>query len=131
MYSVHGKKIIDALPGSEAACKELMVMAIQFLCTRYPKQFYYNSKSGLFSNHILETQSDTLSIDPLEFLLNHVPEDFLVTLKDEKTGLYVMRAGVSCSAVGWNVSTKIGKPLHEIHEPVPDYKEKMQFSMDR
>ncbi|KAG6817079.1 hypothetical protein H0H87_012847 [Tephrocybe sp. NHM501043] len=25
----------------------------------------------------------------------------------------------------------MGKPLHEIHEPVPDYKEKMKASMDR
>jgi hypothetical protein len=33
--------------------------------------------------------------------------------------------------LGWNVGTKIGLQLHEIHEPIPDYKEKMQFSMDR
>jgi hypothetical protein len=33
--------------------------------------------------------------------------------------------------MGWNVGTKIGLQLHQIHDPIPDYKEKMQFSMDR
>jgi hypothetical protein len=42
-----------------------------------------------------------------------------------------LRAAVICSALGWNVASKIDKRLDEIHEPIPDYKEKMQFSMDR
>ncbi|KAJ7929274.1 hypothetical protein B0H13DRAFT_2228556 [Mycena leptocephala] len=103
LYSQHGKKIVDSQPGSEDACRELMEMVIQFVCARYPRQFQ----------------------------LDHIPEDFLITLEDKKSGLYHFRAGVSCSSVGWNVSTKIGLPLHEIHRPVPDYKEKMEFSMNR
>jgi hypothetical protein len=63
--------------------------------------------------------------------LENVPEDFLITQKDEKTGLYAMRAGIACSALGWNIEVKMGKPLHEIHDVVPDYQEKMRFSMDR
>lgn len=106
-------------------------MVIQFLCVRYPNQFQFESKTGVFHNRILGSLSDTRLVKPLLFLLDHVPEDFLITQEDEKTGLYVLRAGVSCSAVGWNMSTKMGKPLHEIHAPVPDYKERMQFSMDR
>ncbi|KAH7926291.1 hypothetical protein BV22DRAFT_1128273 [Leucogyrophana mollusca] len=131
LYAKHGKVIIDYLPGSEAACKELMEVVIQFLCVRYPNQFEYDDWTGSFTNHILGSRFDTLKVHPLLFLLENVPEDFLITQEDEATGLYVMRAGVSCSAVGWNMSEKIGRPLHQIHGPVPDYKEKMAFSMDR
>ncbi|KAJ6500454.1 hypothetical protein C8R45DRAFT_819765 [Mycena sanguinolenta] len=131
LYSKHGKKIIDALPGSEDACRELMEMVIQFVCARYPRQFIMDTTSGVFHNNILGIASDTRSMHPLVFLLQHIPEDFLLTQEDKKTGLYVFRAGVSCSSVGWNVSTKIGLPLHDIHKPVPDYKEKMEFSMNR
>ena len=46
-------------------------------------------------------------------------------------GLYYLRAGVICSSLGWDVATKIGKKLGDIHEPIPDYKEKMTMSMDR
>jgi hypothetical protein len=131
LYAEHGQKVIDIAPGAEAACVELMHMVIQFLCARYPTQFAFDSSTGVLQNRILGTQNDTRKDNPLEVLLDNVPEDFLLTLPDEKTGLYYLRAGLSCSAVGWNMSQKINKPLHEIHGPVPDYKEKMQFSMDR
>lgn len=131
LYAEHGKLVIDAMPGSELACTELMEMVIQFLCARYPNQFQFDPSTGVFHNDITGVDSDTRAVQPLVFLLDHVPEDFLITQKDEKTGLYCLRAGLSCSAVGWNMGNKIGRPLHEIHAPVPDYKEKMQFSMDR
>ncbi|KAJ4501823.1 hypothetical protein C8R41DRAFT_17267 [Lentinula lateritia] len=129
LHAKHGKQIIDALPGSELACRELMEMAIQFLCVRYPKQFHFDGRT--LYNRILDTKSKVDEEDPLVVLNNNVPEDFLLTLPDSKTGLYTMVAGVCCSSIGWNVATKIGKPLKEIHNVVPDYKEKMEFSMDR
>lgn len=52
-------------------------------------------------------------------------------LRNPDDGLYYFRAGLLCSALGWNVSTKLGLTLKEIHAPIPDYKEKMEFSMDR
>lgn len=131
LYAQYGKKIVDALPGSEGACRELMEMVIQFLTRRYPNQFTYDSNEGTFENRILGTVTQTRRTNPLIVLLENVPEDFLITQGDEKTGLYSLRAGVSCSAVGWNLGTKIGKNLSEIHVPVPDYKERMEFSMDR
>lgn len=131
LYAQYGKKIINGLPGSEGACRELMEMVIQFLTHRYPNQFIYDSNDGAFENRILGTITQTRQLNPLVVLLENVPEDFLITQGDAKTGLYSLRAGVSCSAVGWNLGTKIGKNLSEIHVPVPDYKERMEFSMDR
>jgi hypothetical protein len=108
-----------------------MEMVIQFLCARYPDQFNFDKRTRLFHNYILKTSSNIRNIDPWMFLLENVPEDFLITQKDEQTGLYVMTAGIACSALGWNIEMKMGKPLHEIHEVVPDYKERMSYSMDR
>lgn len=118
-----------------------MEMVLQFLCARYPHYFSLrpsSSSSGsgyIFSNKILGVETrvggDDQEKHPLLVLLDHVPEDFAITLRDPATGYYSFRAGVICSALGWSVATKIGKKLHEIHEDVPDYKEKMQFSMDR
>ncbi|KIY43659.1 hypothetical protein FISHEDRAFT_68068 [Fistulina hepatica ATCC 64428] len=131
LHVLHGKKIINALPGSEAACRELMEMVIQFLCARYPAQFELDQKKAVFSNRILGTCTDITSADPLKFLLENVPEDFAVMIEDKKTSLYYLRAGVICSAVGWNIAEKMGRPLHEIHEIVPYYKKVMEFSMNR
>ncbi|KAI9804437.1 MAG: hypothetical protein M1825_001336 [Sarcosagium campestre] len=128
----HGKAVLDYLPGSELACKELMEMALQFLCARYPHYFSLSEDKTVFRNGILKTETRLRQVrHPLYILLDNVPEDFAVMLRDPTNGFYYFRAGVICSALGWNVGSKIGMQLHEIHGPIPDYKEKMQFSMDR
>ncbi|KAJ5689177.1 hypothetical protein N7462_003569 [Penicillium macrosclerotiorum] len=130
LYAKNGKEVLDALPGSELACKELMEMVLQFICARYPQHFTLVDKDTL-RNHILGTQQNIRAKPPLEVLLDNVPEDFGLMMRDDETGYYFLRAAVICSALGWNVGSKIGKQLHQIHAPIPDYKEKMQFSMDR
>ena len=106
-------------------------MAIQFLCARYPRYFALSEDKLWLQNKILGIRANIRQKHPLLILLDHVPEDFAITLRDPETGYYVFRAGVICSAIGWSLGTKIGLRLDEIHQPVPDYKEKMKFSMDR
>jgi Protein of unknown function (DUF3445) len=130
LYVRHGEAVLDYLPGSELACKELMEMAVQFLCARYP-QYFSLLDNRMFENKILGRTQDIRSKHPLEILLDNIPEDFAIMMRDDNTGFYFFRAGVICSSLGWNVATKIGLQLHQIHSPIPDYKEKMQFSMDR
>ncbi|KAL1683550.1 hypothetical protein EV122DRAFT_286292 [Schizophyllum commune] len=134
LYATHGSLILGALPGSELACAELLQMVAQWLSVRYPNCFSLDPYTLLFQNHILGKEVCIKGVegaDALRVLLDHVPEDFALTLENEKTGLYHMCAGVVCSSVGWNAAGKMGKPLHEIHGPVPHYKERMQMSMDR
>ncbi|KAJ5099737.1 hypothetical protein N7532_006738 [Penicillium argentinense] len=130
LFTKNGKAVLDALPGSELACKELMEMVLQYICTRYPQYFTLIDKR-ILQNYILGTEQDIRAKPPLEVLLDNVPEDFALMLRDDKTGYYYLRAAVICSALGWNVESKIGRRLDAIHAPIPDYKEKMQFSMDR
>ncbi|CRG87672.1 hypothetical protein PISL3812_04692 [Talaromyces islandicus] len=130
LYAKHGKEVLDWLPGSEIACKELMEMVIQYICARYPRLFSLKG-DRILVNGILGTEQDIRAKHPLEVLMDNVPEDFAITMRDDKTGYYSFRAGVICSSLGWNVGTKIGLQLHEVHAPIPDYKEKMKFSMDR
>lgn len=130
LFAKNGKAVLDALPGSELACKELMEMVLQYVCARYPQYFTLVDKR-ILKNRILDTEQDIRAKPPLEILLDNIPEDFALMLRDDDTGFYFLRAAVICSALGWNVASKIGRQLHQIHAPIPDYKEKMQFSMDR
>ncbi|OCL04797.1 hypothetical protein AOQ84DRAFT_300134 [Glonium stellatum] len=131
LFAKYGSRVLDSLPGSELACKELMEMVLQFLCARYPHYFRLDREKMVFYNGILNTESDLKTTPPLRVILNNVPEDFAIMLRDPETGFYFFRAGVICSSLGWDLGTKMGMQLHEIHAPIPDYKEKMQFSMDR
>jgi hypothetical protein len=131
LFQKYGKMVLDYLPGSELACKELMEMCLQFYCARYPEYFSLSADKTTFHNGILNKDTDIKIMHPLHVLLNNVPEDFAIVLRNENDGMYYFRAGVICSSLGWNVSTKIGLQLKDIHKPIPDYKEKMSFSMDR
>jgi hypothetical protein len=133
LFEKHGKNVLQMLPGSEAACNELMEMAVQFLCARYPHYFRITGAPGeeVLINKILNKVFRIRTMEPLKVLLENIPEDFAITLRNQETGDYEFRAGVVCSSLGWNVGTKIGKNLREIHAPIPDYREKMAMSMDR
>jgi hypothetical protein len=131
LFAKYGSQVLDYLPGSELVCKELMEMALQFYCARFPRYFSLSADKKTFYNGILNTSTELKRFHPLHVLLNNVPEDFAIVLRNEKDGMYEFRAGLVCSSLGWNVGTKIGMQLQEIHKPIPDYKEKMSFSMDR
>lgn len=111
-----------------------MEICLQFLCARYPQYFslcHSHGEGHVFRNGLLKNETVIKSMHPLHVLLENIPEDFAVMLRNPDDGFYYLRAGVLCSSLGWNVSTKIGMQLRKIHEPIPDYKEKMEFSMDR
>ena len=131
LYQKYGPMVLQQLPGGEVATKELMEMCLEFYCARYPQYFRIDKASMVFHNSLLNTTTDLRTTEPLHVLLNNVAEDFAVMLRHPDTGIYSFRSGVICSSLGWNVASKIGLKLHEIHAPIPDYKEKMQFSMDR
>lgn len=129
LYAQKGKRVLDSLPGSELACKELLELVLQYVCARYP-QYFSLVDDRILQNRILDTEQDVWSKPPLEILIDNIPEDFAITLRDDQTGFYVLRAGVVCSSIGWSIDEKMGLPLHLIHAPVPDYN-KMQTSMER
>lgn len=131
LFKEYGDMVLQYLPGSEPACKEIMEMCLQFYCTRYPAYFSLSDDKKTFHNGILKEDTDIKSMHPLHVILNNIPEDFAIMLRNEEDGMYYFRAGVICSSLGWNVGTKIGLQLKDIHKPIPDYKEKMSFSMDR
>ena len=134
LYQKFGKMVLQYLPGSELGCKEIMEHALQFLCARYPQHFsltHSEDKGYVFKNGLLNNETVIKDMHPLHVLLHNVPEDFAVMLRNPDDGMYYFRAGLLCSSLGWNVDTKIGMQLKEIHSPIPDYKEKMEMSMDR
>ena len=134
LFEKYGKMVLDHLPGSQLAAKEVMEMALQFYCARFPQFFrleLHAADGWVFHNSILRTATIIREHHPLHVLLNNVPEDFALMLRNPADGYYYFRGGVICSALGWNLGSKLGMKLKEIHAPIPDYKEKMEFSMDR
>ena len=132
LWQQHGTLVLDYLPGVDFAAKEVMELALQFYATRYPQFFTlaHAAAGWTFHNRLLGTSTAVHAIHPLHVLVRHVPEDFALMVR-HPDGQYYFRGGVICSALGWNVGTKLGRPLRAIHDPVPEYAAKMDVSMDR
>lgn len=125
----YGHRVMDSLPGSEMACRELVEMVVQFLCARYPH--YFSCDGTTLHNEILGATQNITTSRPLDVLFHHVPEDFAIMIRDSQSGEYFFRAGIICASIGWTLGDKLGLGLDRIHEPVPDYQERMGFSMKR
>ncbi|KAF3910884.1 hypothetical protein ABW20_dc0107314 [Dactylellina cionopaga] len=138
LYDEHRQRIITVVSeeidgnGTIAlAWRELKEMIIQFLCARYPKYFSLDLQKMVFYNRILDRRFELEEVDSVKFIFENVPEEFAIMSLDEKTGKYVNRGGIICSAIGFDIAGVVGKELGQIHAGVPDYKEKMGMSMDR
>ncbi|KAB5549593.1 hypothetical protein GE09DRAFT_1241222 [Coniochaeta sp. 2T2.1] len=131
LLRTHPDNVRFDYPGSELASRELMEMLLQFLTTRYPQYFSLTNDNTTLHNRLLNTTSDLLSTPPLKVIFDNIPEDYALMLRNEDDSLYYLRAARVCSSVGWDIGQHRNKPLAEIHAPLPDFKERLAFSMDR
>lgn len=132
------KKQLKSLEGSEEAAYELLQMLSEHLTRRFPTLFKFKGdyivelNSGL--SYLTRKPSDKNTkgcMQPLEIAARLCQEDFLI-LQQGADGLHRLTAAALVYPSGWNLGSKIGKALHQIHVPaIPYYKEKLQLSMDR
>ena len=65
---------------------------------------------------------------PLEVASRNVQEDLVIMSKVD--GHWVMTAASVCFPSRWDLTKKIGKNLHEIHAPVPEYEQRIGMATD-
>ena len=108
LFDTHRDDVLDSLPGGEDACAEL-VEAMR--------------AAGV-------PGSPAPDVHPLEVIGRAVPEDFCVHLPGPD-GRLVLVAGCVCFPNKWLLADKIGRPVVEIHSPVPGYAPQVGVPVDR
>ena len=86
-----------------------------------------------FDDGAVPTQED---IHPLEMAARMVPEDLLLLAPRQRDGSpdvtdWVLVAAALAFPAHWVLAEKMGRPLAEIHGPVPHYGELLERPMDR
>lgn len=134
----HPDIALQAAPEAIPAVNELYTwLTSTYLPTRYPNTYtlsLQDSPSNLINNATGTFIPLTPPPDPreaLELLGENIDQDFLILLKDNKSGQYSLQAYATCFPSGFNTKEKFGMRLSEIHGPVPRYGEKLEKSMDR
>lgn len=120
--------VFAALPGSEPSQQEILQTIVAHLKQYFPQ--YYDWGEDAIA--CLPTGQVWKFADfrhaPLDLAGRLIQED-IVLMEASPTG-YIMTAAAECFRLRWTISEKLGKPLAQIHQPVPEYAEKLQQPMD-
>jgi hypothetical protein len=128
----HGD-VLQALPEADRASEEALRLLLDHLRAHRADRFAFeghtlrNSATGEVWDiaHSLAHSS----LHPLEQATRLVQEDFCILQADNDT--YRLTAGAVCFPSNWRLADKIGRPLGEVHGPVPGYAEKLAGPVDR
>lgn len=129
----HQSTVVGAIPEGHDAVSELYTFLLaEYLPERYPTMFSLEQNGSMFRNHVTNrTFTTEPPKDPLEAfkIIGETVEDDVFLLKPTDEG-HLSVAFLCCHPAGFDPSTKLGKLLKDIHEPVPSY-DKIGPSMER
>lgn len=117
-------RVIDVLPGAQAALDELLTAVLAALSLR--------PGFAVEDDRVRRPDGVTISIDhtdPLLSMSQLVQEDFCILQKRGEE--HVLTAALLCFPAAWTLAEKIGRPLTGIHVPVAPYTEDIAIRVQR
>lgn len=106
-------------PDTRGAQSELLELLADYLPERFPDLYRLDGNAmrvGAGGRHI---RFDNPSIPPLRSAADMIADD-LVLMRRGETGWRLAAASL-CFPSSWTLSEKFGRPLQEIHDPVPGF----------
>ena len=122
-------EVFAALPGSDAARAETLGALAAHLPAHFPGWF---AREGTALRNRLTGEAWDLADppdDPLAIAGQLVAED--LCLVDPAGPAPLLTAAMLCFPSRWRLAEKIGRPLAEVHEPVPGYAAALARPVDR
>ncbi len=128
LLATHHSEVFAALPQSNHARAETLAEIADSLAAHRPHWFVQDR--SLLHNRLADETWDrhSLPCDPLELAGRLVQED-LCLIQSTAAGP-VLTAAVLCFPSRWRLAEKIGRPLAEVHGPVPFYSERLARPVD-
>ncbi len=124
-------EVFAALPGSEAASRELRDSLAGFLAERFPERFALEGRRLHRLSDRATWELDEDGEHPLAQAGLWVQEDFCIMESPEAGAPYALTAATLAFPSRWRLADKLGRPMQAIHEPVPGYGERLGRPVDR
>jgi hypothetical protein len=121
--------VFGALPGSEAARAETLVCVADHLCRQHPT--WFQGDTNHLVNALTQESWDIARphFDPLELAGRLVQEDLCIIQNADDGPRFT--AAVLCFPSRWRLHDKLGKPLPDVHGPVPLYADRLARPVNR
>ena len=122
--------VFAALPGTEEAGAEVVDLLFDHLPRRFPTDYpRMDHMIALAATGELIARRHP-ALHPLDVAGRLVPED-LCLMRAEADGAHRLVAASLCFPSRWSLAAKLGRPVAEIHAPVPEYGAKLARPVDR
>ncbi len=119
VYAAHPDKVFVAEAGTEDAQREVLDLLLEHLPRRFPERFELDGDGLKVTGHPTLGVAEMRSLPPLHIASLLVQEDLILMRRGENG--WRLAAGSLCFPSSWELTEKFGKPMHEIHEPVPAF----------
>jgi hypothetical protein len=113
----HGSSVFAAEPGTEEAQQEVLALLVDHLPARFPEIYRRTGDTMLVGPSGRAVVLAKPGMPPLKIAARLVQED-LVLMRRGAEGWRICAASLSFPS-SWSLAEKFGKPLREIHRPVP------------
>jgi hypothetical protein len=123
-------EVFAATPAAEAPAAELLALMAEHLPRHHPDVFRRDGERLLNAGTGERWEPGDPALHPLDLAGRLVQED-LCLLAAEEDAPYRLVGASLCSPARWRLADKIGRPLAEIHAPVPGYAAALERPVDR
>jgi hypothetical protein len=120
--------VFVSLPESQPSQQEALNLLLNHLLEQFPQ--YFRSHGSIIKNLITGQIWNVTDFEaaPLDLAGRLVQED-LVIMQPSPEG-YILAAASLCFPLRWRLREKLGRPLAQIHSPVPGYQDKLERPID-
>jgi hypothetical protein len=119
LYAKVPDKVFVAEPGTQQAQREVLDLVHAHVIERFPNRFRQDCKGIAITGHPALSTAEMRAMPPLKAASLLVQEDLILMRKGDDG--WRLAAGSLCFPSSWTLSEKFGRPLHEIHRPVPGF----------
>ena len=118
LFAARQDEVFAAEPGTEAAQAEVLAMLVEHLPARFPEIY---RRVGDTIEIVPAGRRVTLdaALPPLRIAAGLVQEDLVLMRRGE--GGWRIAAAALCFPSAWRLADKFGRPIHEVHGPVPGF----------
>ncbi|GAA5941656.1 hypothetical protein JCM3775_003623 [Rhodotorula graminis] len=124
---------VISLPENDEGAGELLETLVDYLPKRYPTLFAPLPNGGIHNKVLGERHYDLKGMtgtDALVVVSKLVQDDFLMGREREDGHVYFV-GGIVAVPGFYSFKDKVGKSMREVHEPVPQFNDKILMSVER
>lgn len=127
LLKTNHSEVFASLPNTEIAQQEVLDLLLEHLSQQFAE--LYDRTSETITVKATDQTWNIDQFEPLELAGRLVQEDFCLMQPSDRG--YILAAASLCFPLRWRLLKKLGNPMMQIHQPVPQYSEQLGNPVDR